>query len=296
MTVSIPRGPLGFSRQSLSIDPGTLARTLSPLPDPVGLYIGSGIPMQIKAKARLRARGITVHAQSQITAQEWVKKIKANEHIPRHFQDPLRAKGNKILLKNPLRFRIPKDVLDRDWTSDWLSVFISGGRKDNREWELTTGCLDIMVKKKDKSDKRISFVHNPDLSKGESVGGFTKYTMSAHAKSVDQLRFEKGNTLPTGVKLKSKRKLIVIANRVALRLDGKVKMFKFTDDELVGTFFHETAAHAGRNALGLPDTHDDDDKTVNKHADEIDDMFSKTTMKRVGNAIEQYLADKGDDK
>jgi len=246
--------------------------------------------MQIKGAGRRRqkARAITVHAKSQITAAEWVKKIKSSDHVPQHFQDPLRARRNRILLTNPLKFRIPSDVLPRDWTTDWLSVFVADGNPDNKDWEMSTGCLDIKVRKAIKTKDRITVVHNPDLSQGESVSGFTKFTMTAKARDVSELAFEKGNTLPTGVKLKSKRKFIAIANRVALDLDGKTEKLKFTDDELVETWFHELAAHAGRNAQGLIDTHGDN--TVDGHAREIRDMFPKTTtIRKVGEAIKKHL-------
>jgi hypothetical protein len=198
------------------------------------------------------------------------------------------AKGNIIILKNPLNFKIPKNIIEKTWRTDFLSVFVTDSHADNKDWEMTTGCLDITVKKGDSSESAITVVHNPDLSNGESVSDFTKHTMTVKTRSVDNLSFEKGNTLPTGVKLKSKRKLIAIANRVALRLDGKVEMFLFNDDELVETWFHEIACHAGRNAQGLPDTHND--KTVNSYTTEIKEMFPETkTIPTVGAVIKEFL-------
>ena len=37
---------------------------------------------------------------------------------------------------------------------------------------------------------------------------------------------------------------------IDLSLGGKIKMFKFEDPELLETWFHESACHAGRNSEG----------------------------------------------
>lgn len=228
-----------------------------------------------------------MHAESQISAQDWVKKIHDSKHIPEHYQKQIKSKGDAIFVKNPLKFKVPNDVIQKDWRTDWLSVFVKGGAA-NKDWEMTTGCLDFTVKKGDSSGPFITVTHSPDLSKGESVGSYTKYTMTAKSRSTTSIKVERGNTLPTGVNLKSGRKLIVIANRIALKLGSKVKMFTFEDDELVEVWFHETACHAGRNSQGLLDVHGD--KVVDRCARDIEDMFPKTTtVPKVLTAIQNFL-------
>jgi hypothetical protein len=279
-------GPIGLREDSPAIDQGTLARTPSSVPGSVGLQINLGIAMQLKSRKKRRKKkqktGITVHAKSQISAQEWVKKIADSRHVPDHYQDQLQANGDLISVDDPQRFRVPGNVIPKMWRDDWLSAFV------NTEWEMTTGSLDITVTKKS-SGPLITVTHNPDLSNGESLGGYTKHTMSKTYHSLHGTEIEKGNTLPTGVTLNSGRKLIAVANRVALKLGTQVKSFAFEDDELVCVWFHEIACHAGRNSQGLPDTHQDD--TVDKYKRDIDDdMFPKsTTLPKLLAAMRAFL-------
>ena len=207
MALSRTPGPVGFQEVSQAIDPGTLARMPLPPPGPIGLRIYPKILMVPKAVAS-RQLGITVHQQSQISAQEWVKKINDSDDVPDYFKEQIKSKGNVIYVTNPKQFKVPTNVISKDWLDDWLSAFTV------EEWEMTTGCLNISVKKGDSSGPLITIAHNPDLSSGETIDGFTKYTMTVTSRGTKSIEFERGNTLPTGVALKTGRKLIAVANRV----------------------------------------------------------------------------------
>lgn len=263
-----------------SIDSGTLSRSQSPLAGPSGLWFVPPFPMQVKAVGR--QKGITVHPKSQISAQEWIKKINASDNVPDYFKKQISSTGNVIIVTNMTRFKVPNNVISKDWLEDWLSAFL------NDEWEMTTGALEITVKKGDSSGPFITIIHNPDLSGGESIDGFTKHTMTAKGRSTKALQVERGNTLPTGATLNSKRKLIAVVSRIDLSLEGKSKTFKFEDSELLEVWFHEIAVHAGRNSTQKSDAHGD--KTVDALAQDIKEMFPEsTTVPKVAVEINKFL-------
>jgi hypothetical protein len=282
MALSKTSGPEGIGEDGSAIDQGTLARLLSPIPGPIGLRVKPKVPSSSQAPARHQL-GITIHPASQVSADEWVKKINASDDVPDHFKKQIKAKGDLILVTNPKKFMIPTNVIPRDWVSDWLAAF------NVEEWEMTTGSLDMSVKKGDAGGPFIKTVHNPDLSSGETVDGFTQFTMTNNSRSTAGVMVEMGITLPDGVALKSGRKLIVISNRIALTLEGaKTKIFTFNDAELLGTWFHEIACHAGRNSIKKVDTHGD--KEVEASARDIDDMFPKSvTPSKVLVEVQAFL-------
>ena len=281
MAFSRTPGPEGLHGHSQTMDLVTLARMPSQLPGPIGLQIKPKVLMAPKAAAP-RQVGIAVHQKSEISAQDWVKKINESDDVPDYFKEQIKSKGNIIYVTSSRQFKVPTNVIPKDWLTDWLSAF------DGDEWEMTTGCLEFSVKKGDSAGPFITVVHNPDLSSGETIDGFTKYTMTVNSRSTGSVMVERGNTLPTGVALKAGRKLIAIANRIALRLGDKVKMLKFEDSELLETWFHEIACHAGRNTIGKPDVHGD--KDVNSYAKDIVDMFPKaTTVSKLSIEIQEFL-------
>ena len=280
MALSRTPGPEGFREDSQAVDPGTLARIPSLPPGPIGLRIKPKVLMAPKAAAP-RQLGIAVHQKSQISAQDWVKKINDSDDIPDYFKEQIKSKGNVIYVTNPNKFKVPTNVISKDWLADWLSAF------NAEEWEMTTGCLDYSVKKGDSAGPLITVVHNPDLN-GEIIDGFTKYTMTVTSRGTKSVMIERGNTLPTGVALKTGRKLIVVANRIALNLGDKTKTFKFEDSELLEVWFHEIACHAGRNTEGKPDVHGD--KEVERWASDIEAMFPKaTTVAKVFLEMQGFL-------
>jgi hypothetical protein len=280
MALAKPPGPEGLHGSSQPIDSGTLSRSRSPLPGASGLFFVPPFPMQVKGAGRLK--GIRIHQKSQISADEWVKKITASDEVPDYFKKQIKSSGNVIFVTSTDNFRVPTNVISKDWLSDWLSAFAFD------EWEMTTGVLDITVKKGGADGPLITITHNPDLSDGESIDGFTKFTMTEKGSSTKSLTVERGNTLPTGVKLNSKRKAIAVANRIHLSLEGKIKTFKFADSELLEVWFHEIAAHAGRNSTQKSDAHGD--KTVDAFAKDILEMFpASTTVPQVNVEIKSFL-------
>jgi hypothetical protein len=112
--------------------------------------------------------------------------------------------------------------------------------------------------------------------------------MTVTSRRTESVMVERGITLPDGVTLKSGQKLIVIANRIALNLGGKVKNFQFADSELLEVWFHEIACHAGRNSEGKTDTHGN--KEVESSASDIEAMFPKsTTVSKVFDETQAFL-------
>jgi hypothetical protein len=250
-------------------------------PGPIGLQIHPKVPTTPQAAASHQL-GITIHQASQITAQDWVKKIHDSDDVPDYFKEQIKSKGNVIYVTNPKKFKVPTNVIEKDWLEDWLSAFSA------EEWEMTTGSLDISVKKGDSAGPLIRIIHNPDISSGETIDGFTKYTMTVTSRDTKSIEFERGNTLPTGIALKSGRKAIAVANRIALSLGDKTKTFKFEDSELLEVWFHEIACHAGRNTDGKPDVHGD--KQVDSYAKDIEAMFPKaTTVSKAFVEIQGFL-------
>jgi len=279
--MALSRTPDPGGLRSQAIDSGTLARMPSPPPGSTGLGIKLPVLMVPKVAAPHQL-GIAVHQASQISAQDWVKKINDSDDVPDYFKEQIKSKGNVIYVTNPKKFKVPTNVIPKDWLSDWLSAFIV------EEWEMTTGSLDFSVKKGDSAGPLITVVHNPDLSSGETIDGFTKYTMTVTSRGTKSVSVERGNTLPTGVTLKTGRKLIAVANRIALSLGDKTKIFKFEDSELLEVWFHEIACHAGRNTNGKPDVHGD--KDVESCASDIAAMFPKpTTVSKVFVEIQGFL-------
>jgi len=279
--MALSRTPDPGGLRSQAIDSGTLARMPSPPPGSTGLEIKLPVLMVPKVAAPHQL-GIAVHQASQISAQDWVKKINDSDDVPDYFKEQIKSKGNVVYVTNPKKFKVPTNVIPKDWLSDWLSAFMV------EEWEMTTGSLDFSVKKGDSAGPFITVVHNPDLSSGETIDGFTKYTMTVTSRGTKSVSIERGNTLPTGVTLKTGRKLIAVANRIALSLGDKTKIFKFEDSELLEVWFHEIACHAGRNTNGKPDVHGD--KDVESCASDIAAMFPKpTTVSKVFVEIQGFL-------
>jgi hypothetical protein len=260
-------GPEGLHTDSLPIDDGTLARLFSPTPGPTGLYAYPKVPTN-SAQAIAQPRfGIRINEASKISADEWVKKINSSDAVDDYFKPQIRSQDPMIFLKNPKNFLVPRNVIEKVWLKDWLAAFTVG------DWEMTTGSLDISVDKGDAKGPVIKTVHTPDLSSGDSLDGFSLHTMTGKFGSTSSALIEMGITLPDGATLASKRaKLIVITNRITLSLGGKSpKTFDIDDPELLGTWFHEIACHAGENTEGIPDIHGD--THVELCAKDIDAMF-----------------------
>jgi hypothetical protein len=276
--------PEGLHKDGQPIDDGTLARMFSPTPGPIGLYAYPKVPGQSAQAIAQPTLGIRINDASKISADDWVKKINSSDAVDDYFKPQIQSQDPMIFLKNPKKFLIPKNVIEKVWLKDWLSAFTVG------DWEMTTGLLDISVDKGDAKGPIIKTLHTPDLSSGDSVDGFTQHTMTGNFRSISAASFEMGITLPDGATLASKRKkLIVITNRIALSLGGKSKKtFNIDEPELLSTWFHEIACHAGENTEGIPDIHGD--AHVDLCAKEIDAMFpSSSVLSQVFLEIDNFL-------
>ena len=277
-------GPEGFQKDSPPIDEGTLARILTPAPGPLGLNVKPKVPAR-SAQAAVPPRfGIRINEASQISADDWVKKINSSNDVDDYFKPQIRSQDRIIFLTDPRHFHQPDNVIQKIWLVDWLSAFMFA------EWEMTTGFLDISVNKGDAKGPSIKIVHRPDLSSGDSIDGFTQHTMTEEFRSTAAASIEMGITLPDGATLASKRrKLIVVASRIDLSLGDKIKKtFAIDDPELIKTWFHEIACHAGENIEGIPDTHGD--VHVDTCAKDIDTMFpSSTILSKVSLEVDAFL-------
>jgi hypothetical protein len=265
-------GPEGLHKDSQPIDDGTLARMFSPTPGPTGLYTLPKVPSNSAQAVAQSTFGIRINDASKISADDWVKKITSSDGLDDYFKPQIQSKDPMIYLKDPKNFIVPRNVIQKSWLKDWLSAFMGG------DWEMTTGLVNISVVKGDAKGPVITFVHTPDLSSGDSIDGLTQHTMSGTFHALADVSIEMGITLPDGATLASRRrKLIVIASRIALTLGGKsAKPFVLDDTELVSTWFHEIACHAGENTEGIPDIHGD--AHVELCAKDIDDMFGKSNI------------------
>jgi hypothetical protein len=326
MAASAGRGPLALSCNFLIIDSGTLARTESPLPGPIGVYVqcasdlvgdwedlefdtdsdgefaayqhltlfhslrvwpkvrGAG---KTRPTAKKKVRGITVNAKSEITGEKWLRILKRSQHLPEYIQESL-SWSNEVLTLAVLR--VPEKMKRREWVPDFYRAFVAD------EWEISTYELRVTAKKVGGSGQEMEARIDADLlEKNKNAGTIGLQTTTATDYTKFQLDF--GNTLPKarknarikiGVSLTSPRGLILIATRVNLTLGGKrLPTFRLQDEELAKFLVHELACHAGLASQGLPNTHYN--KTVNKHAWEIEDEFGKSeTTSKISKKIEEF--------
>jgi hypothetical protein len=286
-------GPMGSQSYEAEMDAGTLARIASPPPGPVGFH------QRIKASSPQSATtllGLTIHPESKISADDWVNKINVNQDTPDYFVGRIKANGSVIFVTDPNHFEIPKGNKPYAWVGDWIEVF----KVD--EWEMTTGSLEVKVKKGGPQEALIQFEVKPDLSSGETIGNSTKdrvLTQTAHSVNDPGLTLDFGYTLPqagnlAGIALNSGRtKSIVVTNRATLNLGGTIQKINVSDPDLVDTWFHEIGCHAGRKQKKLRDwEHTPDDKTtpVEVCASDIDEIFkNREAGPKIWATINAYL-------
>ncbi|HTJ30849.1 MAG TPA: hypothetical protein VL346_10125 [Acidobacteriaceae bacterium] len=284
------------------LDDGTLPRSYGQFPGPICLYgrpnrlytKGDGAKSGTTATTARKKLGIHVHEKSSISAADWVTKIKACDDVPEYFQKQILSsdKDRLIYVTDAKHFKFPTDVIAKDWLNDWLSAFI----KD--EWELTTGILEVAVdkpkdpKSKDPKLAAATIVGSvkPDLSDGETIEGFTAWAaLGERGTSTADFRVEFGSTVPDGIALASGRKTIVVTTQAKMILGGRPgKTFTVTDNELVNTWFHEIACHAGRVTAGKDSAHGNAE--VESTSSDIDRMIpERQTAEKIFNEIQGFL-------
>jgi hypothetical protein len=269
----------------------------------------------------LNTAGIRIHEKSRISASQWVQNIRDPAlSVPSYLTNQINAKGQIVSVPKPQRFKIPKGIIQPRWLDDWWRAFAANN------WEITTGESIICVKKPDVSEKKGDApgtkgeasrknddkcvmghvkgpLHSdvmPDLSEGESYEGYAAWAgLRVDGDSVDNFGIQYGDTLVEGVTLNSGRRLIVVVDRITLMLGDtpKKQQFEVGSSELVNTWFHEIACHAGpdsnENQKPQDATGDENDPAVQATKIEIDGMipFGDTSSK-IRAAIKSFLTAK----
>lgn len=214
----------------------------------------------------------------------------ASDDVPEPVKKHIQAKDNLIFVSGIKTFQWPHDLVTPDWFSDWLYAFKVA------EWEITTGCLEISVKKGDAKGPFLVAQLKPDLSSGESIENDTVVAgLTNESRSVEKLKIEYGFTMTSGTKLirmganlNSGRKLIAICTRVVLSVENTTENFDLTDSELLLTWFHEIACHAGRESEHEPSNHED--PYVEEYVKEFDAMIPTTkTYNKIFAEIKRFL-------
>jgi hypothetical protein len=288
-------GPDISGGKSKPIDPGTHPRTTMPSESTIGLHAKPKVSGKSSKAAAAPHLGIAVHPASKLNAKAWWDLITTSDDVPAYFQKQIRYEREFVFVTNPKRFTYPDNVIPKDWLNDWLSAFTVS------EWEMTTGGLEISVQGNAKT-RKFNGELKPDLSGGELVDSYTTWAgLTVNASDIEKFGVEFGDTISYGLTLNSGRtKLIVIADRISLILGNQPsKPFQVTNNELVNTWFHEIACHAGRISEGVPSGHAKDRiSAVDSCAQDIDEMiptqtnrkdkFGSTTTK-IFEAIEAFL-------
>jgi hypothetical protein len=252
--------PLGSRHHQHAKHPGLAAGSAPAFPGHICLF--QKIPKQPPKKVLRIPVGMRVNGESQISADAWVQKIKDCTDVPTLFNEWLQAQGQIIFVVAP-KGGTAADEDARSWLRDWRAALTVN------EWEVTTALLDIAVKKTGTPGKpqrvHITTVLHPDLSGSDSIDPLTEkislteeYDKSKAEYDKTKFAIQKGATMPAGTSMQSGRKLIAIANRITLRLEGKAnREYVVTDDEIVNIWFHEIACHAGLQTQGKPCGHGD---------------------------------------
>src|SRR5262249_17789853 len=146
------------------------------------------------------------------------------------------------------------------------------------------------------SRQQITVVLVPDLAQGEQLGGLSQRLISTTYTDYTKVALDFGSTFEkfdrktsTGADLNSKRALVIVANRVILKLGTTVQQGTISDATMVETLIHEIAAHAGRISQGLSNTHGD--PTVERRAQEVHDEFVNSKSPTASINVHQLLED-----
>jgi hypothetical protein len=262
------QGPICVHHHHHAKHAGLTAGAAPAFPGHISLFGKRKKPQQSPKRSPLNPVGIRVNDKSQIQAAAWVQKINGCRRASESFYRCIDSRGQIIVLTIPESGLTP-DRYTVDWIDDWRAAM------EVDEWEVTTASLDIVVKKQGSPGKpqgvHFKTVLHPDLSSNESIDTITQDRRMTHeGDKFAEFGLEKGNTMDAGSNLESRRKLIAIANRITLQLGAKINnAYVVTDDELVKTWFHEIACHAGLITQKNPN-YGHGEGHVNDTSDEID--------------------------
>jgi hypothetical protein len=246
---------------------------------------------------------ILIHRSSTLSAETLLRMIKGNKNFPGFLKPHLSVAGNRIQMR-PKAPATPPDTFST-YLQPFHHAFVA------REWELTTADSTISIQLK--ADEALVLKNGqptreyiqpitPHLAKGELIGewfesspgerSFTPWRIEQHDRTRSMVIF--GWTLGKHLtsELRSKRGLIILVSRMrVIDSQGRTHHFIPTDDEIVETFMHEIAAHAGLMSQGKPGTHGT--QPTEFIADEIARFFrrqgSEVVPKATATAIFQLL-------
>jgi hypothetical protein len=229
-------------------------------------------------------RGIKINQASEISAGSLLGKISnCHPYVESYFAKHLAVKDPYIYLTDPA-FKTPKNHIPKSWIKYWQAAFLKG------DWEMTTGSLEITVKKGtvkkgDSYDPLPSYECKPDLPDGESIDDYwvdhslkSKKGEDMRAAGIEfgvNVERDKHLGLEGGVHLKSDRNLFMVVNRGNLHLGTRVEPIHVKNKDFVMIWFHEIACHSGRISAGLAgDKISHGDQDVDAAAQDIlEDMF-----------------------
>lgn len=239
---------------------------------------------------------ITVNPSSQISAQEFVNKIRRSD-APAHIKNHIRAVGRGIV--GPKAFVQPPQTIEPIWLTSFADVFNSD------LWEISTARVQFEVTRSGVTHtvRKNIFM---DLGKGErgplmcvktgpdpadrecSVSRHSLFQSFALGDGKAELDY--GQTFSTEkmgaslhVELKSARALVILVNRVQMfgstdstpsRRIGFRQTF-IPDGQIVKAFLHELVAHAAPTQAGKPSSHGEG--SVNRHAEEAEALVTATS-------------------
>lgn len=256
---------------------------------------------------------ITVNPASEITAAQWVAMIKRNPHVPEEIKGGLLAKGNTIVALPTIKKR-PGTI--SDWPDDFAAAFKSKHWEittAQEDFEVVKVGTDFRIKRrilfnlqKEEFEPGSWIKTGPDQQEWSPQ---TSAVFKTFKRGQDQDEITYGETFASEevnkhvkkgerafeVRLKSKKALVIIVNRFTvngvkpsapisswfpfLELFATSREFMTPEDQLLETFLHELAAHAGRMSQGKESLHGNG--IVEDNASTIKELFpaSPTTSK-----------------
>jgi hypothetical protein len=218
---------------------------------------------------------ITVNPASRISAAQWIAMFQRSQDVPDYLRLNIRANGNVIT--GPTRVRQPANTIPKDWPDDLAAAFAA------QNWEITTAAETFVVEK-DPTGFQVRRRIAIDLQQNEFGPGVwlntgpqqrtwmpDRQTLDTTFK-VGAIGLEYGETFSSPTRLRSKRHLAIVVDRVVVygvkpgalvsswfptfsRYFETSREFKMPESRLLSTFLHELAAHAGRMEQGKDADH-----------------------------------------
>ena len=234
--------------------------------------------------------GVAVNPASKISAKQWAALIQRNPHVPAAVRSHVRARG--ALVTGPTAIAQPKDIIPLDWPEDLAAVFASTDWEittAEERFELLQGGKALQVSRTIRLDLQSGedgpgflvkagpgeTFWSPDarpLNETYDFGNAAVLFGETFSNAAVDRKARKDEA-SVKTQLASGRALIFVVNRFVVRgvrprPDGvrpaatgapgfqTQRTIVTSDDDLVLTFLHELAMHAGRMLLGKVALHD----------------------------------------